>query len=220
MFRFIAERAAHRDVAWDCATGNGQAALALARHFDRVIATDASSTQLQAAPPHPKIEYRLAAAEASGLAAESVDAITVAQALHWFDIERFFEEAVRVLAPGGVLAVWCYENCTVDPDCDRVIERLFDEVDPYWLPERTIVDDGYRSIELPLGQVHTPAFEIELDWFADDALGYFRTWSATRRYMGHTGADPVNTIADDLNAAWGNRRRSVRWPIAIRMCRK
>lgn len=182
-----------------------------------MIATDASAAQIEAAKRHPKVEYRVAAAEDSGLADGSVDLLTVAQALHWFDIPRFFEEALRVLASGGVLAVWTYELCTVNPGIDATVQRLYEDVDAWWPPERRIVEDQYRGIELPVPALVSPAFEMTTHWSVDAMLGYLRTWSACQRSLRDRGADPVSAIQDTLRRRWGSGERAVRWPLVVKV---
>jgi SAM-dependent methyltransferase len=220
LFEFLADCCDSRQHAWDCATGNGQTAVRLAPFFEHVTATDASAAQIDAARAQAKIEYRVATAEDSGLAGRSADLITVAQALHWFHIERFFDEAERVLVPGGVLAVWSYELCTVHAAADAVVLGLYRKVDAYWPPERHLVEDGYRGIELPMPAVAGPAFEMKARWTADSMLGYLRTWSACQRYLRDRGADPVSAVETDLRAAWGGGEREVRWPLALKTGRK
>jgi SAM-dependent methyltransferase len=217
--QFLADCCEERRVAWDCATGNGQTALALTAYFARVIATDASAAQIDAAKPHPEIEYRVARAESSGLAQHSIDLITVSQALHWFDIDRFFDEAMRVLVPGGVLAAWSYELCIVEPAIDAQILALYQEIDEYWPAERRIVETRYRDIELPMPAIAAPEFEMTAVWTADSMLGYLRTWSACQRYLRERGVDPVSAIEEPLRAFWGQRPRQVRWPIAMKIGR-
>lgn len=209
-----------RRLAWDCATGNGQAAVALAGYFQRVIATDASEAQIAAAAAHPLVSYRVAAAEASGLPSASVDLVTVGQALHWFDRQRFFAEASRVLVGGGVLGVWCYELCNVDRDCDAVIARLYtDIVGPFWPEERRLIEERYAGIEFPGTAVSAPHFEMTLRWGAADMLGYLRTWSACQRYRREHGHDPVARIEDELRRNWGAAQRTVRWPLTVKVSR-
>lgn len=166
------------------------------------------------------MEFRTAAAENSGLEAESVDLVTVAQALHWFDIPKFFAEAARVLRRGGLLAIWCYERNRVDDRCDPVIGRMFAEVEDYWPPERDIVENHYRDIELPFEEQAVPEFVMTAEWFVDNALGYFRTWSAAQRYLRDRQADPVAVIEADLRQVWGGEQRTVTWPLVLRVGRK
>lgn len=221
LFAWLAEAAPFPERAWDCATGNGQAALALAEHFSEVVATDASERQVRSAFPHPRVRYRVAPAERSGLADASVDLITVAQALHWFDIPAFYAEADRVLRPGGVLAVWAYRLFEESPEIDRVVWKLYGEiVGPYWPADRRMIDDGYAGVELPFERLDPPPFWMEKRWTLDDVLGYLRTWSATRRYLEANGHDPVALVADELAAAWGPGERTVRWPLILKAARK
>jgi SAM-dependent methyltransferase len=209
-----------RKLAWDCATGNGQAAVALAAHFERVVATDASRAQIDAAIAHPGVSYRVATAEESGLPSDSADLVTVGQALHWFDTVRFFAEASRVLAAGGCVAAWCYELCNVSPDCDSVVQRLYTGiVGPFWPPERRLIEERYAGIEFPGTAIATPEFEMGTRWAVDDMLGYLRTWSACQRYRRQHGDDPVERIEDELRAAWGTATRAVRWPLTLRVSR-
>src|SRR5688500_8320225 len=157
LFEFVASLPARRRTAWDCATGNGQAAIPLAKRFDRVIATDASAEQIAHAERGARVGYRVALADASGIEAGSVDLVTVAQALHWLPLDAFFAEVRRVLAPGGALAIWCYARLSIAPDIDQVIERYYaGTLAPYWSPERALVDQGYRTIAMPIAEVEPP----------------------------------------------------------------
>ncbi len=219
LFNFLAGLADARECAWDCATGNGQAAKSLSRHFDAVIATDASASQISQAVAVPGIEFRVAPAERSGQAAGSVDLVTVAQALHWFDIGQFFDEVRRVLKPGGVLAVWCYGTCRISPGCDRLVHGLYADLDDYWPPEREMVESGYREIDLPGSAVECPAFVMTASWSAADMLAYLGTWSATQCYARAHGSDPVAALAQELEAAWGDSRRTVSWPLHLKVAR-
>lgn len=216
---FLADSASARGCAWDCATGNGQAALLLAERFDRVIATDASATQIAAATPGERIDYRVAAAEASGLPAASVDLVTVAQALHWFDLPAFFAEVERVLRPGGVLAAWCYGLCQVSPAVDRVVLGVYEALDAWWPAERRIVDRGYSDITLPFPALDCPVFTMRLTWDAAAMLAYLETWSATQRCRADTGREPIQEVAADLQAAWGEAPRAVHWPLFLKASR-
>ncbi|MEO8432733.1 MAG: class I SAM-dependent methyltransferase [Acidobacteriota bacterium] len=222
LFGHLSGLSPSRQRAWDCATGNGQAALALAEVFEEVVATDASSRQLEAAAPDPRIRYAVAPAEDSGLPAGSVDLVTVAQALHWFDRLRFWEEARRVLRPRGVIAVWAYDLLRVTEEIDATVLRLYrDVVGAYWPPGRTLVEAGYRKLEFPFEEIEAPPFEMEKSWTLPELVGYLRTWSATRRFVASRREDPIRVVAEDLERAWGDPRaaRTVRWDLDLRVGR-
>lgn len=222
LFEFLAREAPARDEAWDAGTGNGQAAVGLARHFKHVIATDPSGTQLEAAQPNPNVTYRVGRAEQSGLDDGTVDLVTAAQAVHWFDQPRFWVEARRVLRPRGLIAIWTYVLFEISPEIDAVIGTFYSSVvGPYWPPERRHVDARYQSIEFPFTEFTAPSFRIERDLSLDEVAGYVRTWSATRAFMKHQQQDPVNGLVRDLSRAWGppQRKRRARWPVTMRVGR-
>ncbi|MFC4158512.1 class I SAM-dependent methyltransferase [Chitinimonas lacunae] len=223
LFDWLAAQAPSRQLAWECACGSGQATLALAQHFEHLIATEPSAEQLAAAPRHPRIDYRCEPAERSSLADASVDLIAVAQALHWFDMPAFFAEASRVLRPGGVLAAWCYETCQVAPAVDAVVAHFYDDtIGPYWPPERRWIEQGYAGIDLPFPELIAPAFAMTQHWTLAELVGYFGTWSATRRYREARQHDPLPELWDQLEPAWGDptHARPVSWPLRMRACRK
>lgn len=225
LFHYLADAAPRRVRAWDCATGSGQAAIGLAKHFERVIATDASAGQIAHALPNPRVDYRVAPAEKSGLEPESVDLVTVAQALHWFDIPAFFQEVKRVLVPGGLLAVWCYQLFTIDPEIDRIVLRFYTEtVGRYWPPERKMIEEGYRSISFPSAftELRTPSFSLESPLTLDQFGGFLQTWSAVQRCNKEKGRDPVAPLLAELAPLWGDlkRPRMLRYPLPLRMGRK
>jgi len=220
LFQHLASLAPNRDVAWDCATGNGQAAEMLAEFFAQVIATDASEKQIANAIAHPRVKYEVAPAEASGLANESVSLIMVAQALHWFDLEKFFAEAKRVLQPGGILAASSYNLFRVGPEIDRLVDEFYRQtVGPYWDFERTLVETGYRTINFPFGEIEAPTFAMTAEWSLDHALNYLRTWSATKNFIAARGFDPVDLLGQELKPFW-NRSRRVEWPLSLIVQRK
>jgi len=220
IYQYLADNCSERRLAWDCATGNGQAALSLIRHFDRVLATDASSRQIAAAMPHPDIHYAVAAAERSGLAEASVDLVTVAQALHWFRTDAFIAEAGRVLKPGGILAAWSYEKCGVAADVDPIIGQIFAEVENYWPTQRRIVVNRYSDIDFPWPLLEAPQFFMSENWTVKQALGYFRTWSAAKRYQQAHGQDPISRYEDDLRRVWGVASRVMSWPLTFKAVRR
>ncbi|MDP1611982.1 MAG: class I SAM-dependent methyltransferase [Sulfuritalea sp.] len=219
LFAWLAQQCANRDLAWDCGTGNGQAARALAGHFKRVHATDLSAEQVAQAEPQPRIDYRVAAAEASGLNDHCCDLVTVAQALHWFCNETFYVEVRRVLKPGGLFAAWTYTLLRGEPGLNAIVEDFYrNTVGPWWPPERRWVDLAYREMPFPFAEIAAPGFEIRLEWTLADLLAYVRTWSATQRYIREHGADPCVELGRRLQAIWPNSqaRKPIVWPIALR----
>jgi SAM-dependent methyltransferase len=220
LYEWLVQIAPGRERAWDCACGNGQAASDLASYFLQVIATDLSAEQLREATPHPRIEYRVAVAESSGLPVGSVDVVTVAQALHWFELNRFYQEVRRVLRPGGVLAAWCYGAGSIAADrADAVFQDFYHSVvGPYWQPERKLVEDGYRTLPFPQPELTAPILTMELNWTLEQLIGYVRSWSATALYAQSRGSDPVPELYSGLLRSWGDPRSRQRicWPLSVR----
>jgi ubiquinone/menaquinone biosynthesis C-methylase UbiE len=222
LIRFLAGLAPRKQRAWDCATGNGQCAVSLAEYFDEVIATDLSPAQLAHAQPHPRVHYRAATAEDSGINPKSVDGITVAQAFHWLDFEKFYAEVRRVALPGAVIGLWCYGLHQISPEVDQICERYYrDIVGPYWPPEVKWVREKYRTIPFPFEEIQAPSFQMEEEWTLDRVIGNFVSWSSTQYYLKDKGADPIDLIRGDLARAWGDPHvsRKVRWEIYLRVGR-
>lgn len=221
LFDWLAEISPGRGLAWDCACGSGQATQDLAVRFERVFASDTSAAQLAAAPAHARVEYRQAAAEASGLETACIDLITVAQALHWFDLPGFYAEARRVLKSGGALAVWSYGVLKLDDSrVNALVQHFYHAVvGPYWPAERILVEQGYRSLAFPFAERAAPTFALRADWNLPRLLGYFRSWSATGRYRQARGADPVIPLTKEIARVWGDpeQKRTVTWPLALRV---
>lgn len=222
LFAYLATLPPSRSLAWDCATGSGQAASGLADHFERVIATDISEELLAKAASHPRIDFRQAPATASGLEEGSVDLITVAQAVHWFHGDDFDREVRRVLRPKGIIAVWSYAFASITPEVDAVVRKLhFDIVDPFWLEQNRLIERGYRTISFPYTEIDAPAFEMSTQFILDQLIGYLGTWSAVAKYHKHHGVDPVGMVRKELDAAWGDpgHARPVVWPLQLRVGR-
>jgi ubiquinone/menaquinone biosynthesis C-methylase UbiE len=204
---------------WDCATGSGQAAVELANVFEQVIATDASGKQVANAEQHPRVEYRIATAEESGLESNTADLITVAQALHWFDLARFEAEARRVAKAAGIVAAWAYKFATVSPAIDALVSRYYsDIVGSYWPAERVLVEK-FEELPFRFEGIETPPFEMMAEWKVEQLLGYLGTWSATQRFMVAEQRDPLEQIEEELRAAWGENVRRVVWPLTVRVGR-
>lgn len=219
LFSWLADRASGDELAWDVGCGNGQAAVPLATHFHRVVATDLSAAQIAQAQPHPRVEYRVAPCEASGLPDASCDLVTVAQAIHWFDFDKFYAEVRRVLKPGGLLAAWTYTLLRGEPAINAVIEAFYTGVlAPWWPPQRRWVELDYIGMPFPFAAVSpAPTFEIRLCWTLADLVNYIGTWSAVQRYRAETGIDPTRELFARLHPHWGNPaiQREIVWPIAL-----
>lgn len=204
-------------MAWDCGCGSGQATQGLADHFDAVIATDPSGEQLTHAPPIPRTVWQQVSAEESGLPDASVDAVVIAQALHWFDLERFWPEVRRIVRPGGIVAAWSYAfQQTGVPELDTLLrEYTTDTVGKFWPPEREHVDTGYALVPFPFERIEPPAAAMSAMWDVGRELGYLRSWSATKRAREELGTDPVAAIEDRIRDGWGPGEREVQWPLTI-----
>lgn len=222
LFVYLSELAPTKRRAWDCGTGNGQAALGLAEFFGEIIATDASAQQIESATRHQRVTYAVAPDVRSGLADHSIDLVTIAQALHWFDHPAFFAEAQRVLTANGIIAAWCYDLLRVSPKLDPLIDHFYwTTVGPYWDSERKLLESGYRTIDFPFAELSPPAFVMEADWSLGELLGYLRTWSAVKKFQAARGFDPVSELAEAVAPEWGEpeQKRTVRWPLQMRVGR-
>ena len=223
MFDWLAQQTAGTRLAWDAGCGNGQAAVALADRFDLVHATDPSANQIRSAAPHTRVRYAVEPAEQCSLAGASADLVTVAQALHWFDLARFHAEVQRVLKPGGVYAAWSYALMRITPAVDALVMDLYEPVlGPYWPPERRHVEQGYRELAFPFAPLPAPPFEMQLAWTPGEVLAYIETWSALQHCRKATGRDPLAPLAERLLAAWdapATQARTVRWPLSLRAMR-
>jgi SAM-dependent methyltransferase len=221
LYAWLAARAPTRALAWDCGTGSGQAAAALAGHFACVIASDASREQIAHAAPHPRVRYLVASAESPPDEARDVDLVTVAQALHWFDFTRFYPALARVLKPDGLFAAWGYGLMRITPAVDVAVQDYYANiVGPYWPPDRRHLESGYQTIPFPFPELATPAFEMTATWTLDDVCGYLDSWSATRRYLQDRGQHPLLAWRPTLAEAWGQAdTRQVIWPLFLRLGR-
>ncbi|MBC8258422.1 MAG: class I SAM-dependent methyltransferase [SAR324 cluster bacterium] len=220
LFRYLSGECREHKLAWDAGTGNGQAAQNLALHFEKVYATDASSSQIINAVPQLNITYAIANEQAPVLKSRSVDLITAAQALHWFDLDVFYSEAERVLKKYGVLACWSYKLFRINQDVDREIDCLYKDIlGNYWDPERRLVDTAYRTLSFPFREFRAPCFEMKASWDFENMLGLLSSWSAVSHYKKREGHDPISEILERLNKAWGDPQemKEVRWDLSIRV---
>lgn len=223
LFAYLAGLAPAREQSWDCATGSGQSALKLAQHFRRVFATDASFEQVRYARSHPSVHYWVGTAEQPAIPSRSLDLITVSQALHWFDLDRFYAEARRTLRPDGVLAVWGYGLIEVSPEVDRLVTLFHDDVlGRFWSPRTRLVIDRYRSIAFPFSEFSPPDFDLAAEWRLEDLLGFLSSWSALHTSIAENGDNPLEEMRPEFEQAWGEpeRIRQVHWPFFMRVGRR
>jgi len=219
LFAWLATLTPGHEIALDCATGNGQAAIGLTAHYRLVVASDASARQVSNHRVHERIFYLVAPAERSPLKNASCDLLTVAQAAHWFDHERFNADARRVVKSGGAVVVWTYDRVETAAHIDPIIDHFYrDVVGSYWPPERRWVEDQYRSLPFAFEEIATPPMWLEMRWTLEQYLGYVGTWSAVQRYRKAQGSDPLPALRSDLARAWGvaEEARLMRWPLCMR----
>lgn len=222
LYEYLASLAPSREIAWDCGTGNGQVAVALARRFEHVIATDGSAEQIKNAFLHERVQYRVEQAEETTIPAGTVDLITVGTAVHWFDFERFYDEVRRVGKPSAILAVWTYHLPHIEPELDRWLETYYRRtVAGYW-PERIrYLEARYQTLPFPFEEIDPPAFTMETGWDLDCLVGFLASWSATRRYIEAEGSLPFEEHMGALRQVWGQETevRSIRWSLHFRIGR-
>ena len=216
LIEYLSTLTGEHELAWDCATGNGQVARVLADYFRCVKASDASVEQIARAVPHSRVEYSVGRAEEPRLAARSVDLITIAQALHWFQRDLFYAQVRRVLKPSGLIAAWCYGLCFVNERIDRVVGRLYEDIlGDYWPEGRLLVEHLYASMDFPFPAISAPEFAMRAEWGCTEFMGYLSSWSAAQRYQEQNGADPLTLVQPELEACWGEEVRTVTWPLGL-----
>lgn len=221
LFAFLSGLVQADTNAWDCGTGNGQATAKLSAFFNNVYATDSSAAQLAHAVQQPNIHYSQQAAEATNFPDHFFDLIVVAQAIHWFDFEKFYAEVARTAKRNAVLAVIGYGKLLISPEVDAVVDHLYRNiVGPYWDKERRYIDEDYRTIPFPFEEIGAPAFDNNYEWTLEQLLGYLRTWSAVRHYQDKEDKDPVAHIIPELSRHWGRvEKQTVSFPLLLRVGR-
>ncbi len=216
---WLAGRAPARGLCWDCGCGTGQFSTVIAAEMAHVEATDASAAQVEQAKPHPKVTYRAAPAEASGLPDSCADLITAAQAAHWFDLPAFYAEAKRVGKPGALLALITYGVLRVaGAEPNAAVQDFRAVIAGDWPPERRLVEEGYRTLPFPVPEIAVPSIAIEVDWSLPALLGYVSTWSALKALRARGGEAELDRLATRLESCWGDPAtpRRVSFPITIR----
>ncbi|VFJ13436.1 class I SAM-dependent methyltransferase [Candidatus Nitrosocosmicus franklandus] len=222
LYKYLDDITPGKDKAWDCATGNGQAAVGLCKYFKNVIASDASKEQLAYRFPRSNIHYEMFPAERANLEDGSIDLITVAQAAHWFDLDKFYKEVTRVSKNNGILAIWSYGMHKIDNHIDTISAKLNvggDILGKYWPKETIYVKEDYKTISFPFKEIMTPKFEMTVNWNLDELVSYMQTWSAVKRFSVEKKFNPIDLIMTDLEKLWGKRenKKLVKWDINIRI---
>lgn len=217
LYSFIFNHVKNFDCAWDCATGNGQVAGRLSQDFKKVFANDISQQQLDNAIRKPNIYYSINGAEQTAFADHQFDLITVGQALHWFEIEKFYAEVKRVAKQDALLALWGYSLCNVNPKIDLILNNFYrNEVGPYWDDARKIVEEEYKNIPFPFNGITTPKFSIDVHWTLPEFSGYITTWSATQKFIKAKGFDPVPEMINKIKSYWINNM-PVSFPLFLKL---
>lgn len=221
LYDFIFSHLNGRRKAWDCATGNGQVAGYLADYFEEVYATDISQQQLDNSIKRDNIIYSISPAEGTTFPDHEFDLVTVAQALHWIDRDKFFAEARRVCKGGSLLAIWGYSFLNVNPDIDGIIMNFYKNVvGPYWDEARRLVEDEYRSLSFPFAEIQSPKFHIASTWTLDHLAGYLESWSATQRYIKAKGSNPLPEALAQLKQVWKKGdSKPIRFPVFLKLFR-
>lgn len=217
----LADRCPGHAVAWDIGCGNGQLSVALAARFERVIAADPAQAQLDHAERHPRVEYRCATAEDSGLGDASVDLAVAAQSAHWLDWARFVPEVGRVVRPGGLIALVTYFNAQMPGDIGAVLRQFYADIQPHWPNGRDHVRNRYRDLTFPWPSVEAPAISLTARWTRDELFGYVTTWSATGRLVAAGGGARLEQLRGELAAIWPDgETREVTWPLTVKLTRR
>lgn len=215
LFQYLANISKHHKLVWDVGTGNGQAAFQLSNYFDKVIATDINQNQLTVAPQKINISYQVGPSEKTSLLSHSVDLITCAQSMHWFDLEKFYEEVRRVSKPEAYIAAWSYHLPLISTEIDKCVKKLHNEIlHDFWPAERRFVDERYQTLPFPFKREQTPMFSIKKTYQLDQFLGYLGSWYAVKEYHKSKQKNPLELIYDDLKSAWNNQNEYIiTWPI-------
>lgn len=161
-------------------------------------------------------------AENTNLQENSVNLITVAQAVHWFDFERFYQEVRRVGTRNGIIAVWSYGMHKIDSEIDKMSEKLTvggEVLGNYWPQETKYVKEDYKTIPFPFEEIDVPKFEMSITWSFDDLFVYMETWSSVKRAQKLKNYNPLNLVKEDMKNLWGkdDEQKLVRWIINLRI---
>jgi ubiquinone/menaquinone biosynthesis C-methylase UbiE len=219
LYECIFSHVDQKSIAWDCATGNGQAAQRLAKDFEKVFATDISQKQIDQAFRAENIVYSVSKAEETNFTDNQFDLITVGQAIHWIDTSRFYSEVIRTSKQNATLAIWGYSLLSITPEIDSILLEFYTNVvGKYWDEARKLVDNKYRDIPFPFEQIKTPEFQLKVSWTLDHLAGYLTSWSATQRYIQSHSTDPVPQVIKKISSVWeeGEHKQAI-FPLFLKL---
>ena len=219
LYSFLNSLLITKDLAWDCATGNGQVAKELAAFFEKVYANDISLQQIGNAVKKENIFYSIERAEHTSFPDNYFDLITVAQAIHWFDFDLFYKEVIRTIKPHGIFAVIGYGQLKVEPDIDAVIKHFYTiTIGSFWDKERKYIDENYQTIPFPFNEIKAPALNNQFEWTLEELLGYFETWSAVQHFIKANGSNPVELVKTELKKIWQKgSTKKIQFPVLLRV---
>ena len=219
LFDFILGKIENKNTAWDCGTGNGQTAKELAKYIGKVFATDTSEKQIQNAEKKENIFYSIQPAEQTNFENDYFDLVTVSQALHWFDVNKFYPEVKRVVKPDGWIAVWTYSLASISPEIDNLIniKHYKKTLGSFWDYERKYVDDNYATLPFPFREIKTPVFKMPFEWTLDELKGYLNTWSALQKFIAKHNYNPVDELTEEMKPFWRQEKMKIVFPVYMRM---
>lgn len=217
IFDFIKVHLPAQENVWDCGTGNGQVGVELSKFFTRVEATDISKNQIKHAPKKNNIHYSIQPAEKTNFSSNQFDLIICAQAVHWFDFNKFYREVKRCLKPEGLIIILGYGLFRSNHETNEVIANFYNNIiGSFWDEERKYLEDEYKTIPFPFKELPAPKYVQTYQWEIEHLLGYLRTWSAVKHYEEKYDQDPVAIIEPDLRRTFG-KKNEVLFPILFRM---
>lgn len=219
LFDFILGKSENKNTAWDCGTGNGQTAKELAKYIGKIFATDTSEKQILNAEKKENIFYSIQPAEQTNFENDFFDLVTVSQALHWFDVNKFYPEVKRVTKPGGWIAVWMYSLASISPEIDNLIniKHYKKTLGSFWDYERKYVDDNYATLPFPFREINTPVFKMPFEWTLDELKGYLNTWSALQKFIAKHNYNPVDELIEEMKPFWRQEKMKIVFPVYMRM---
>ncbi len=223
LIEYITELCVTKDKAWDCCTGTGIVANMLSARFNKIIATDISSSQIAHAILKNNIEYKVENIYDANIPKNSVDLIAVAQAFHWLDQLKFYNKVREVMKPCGTLAIWChspYPDEIADVTkkyLSLVIESLPKDEMTVYMKNLAYIESGYAKIDMPFEIRNYKLFEMIQQWDMYRYVGYLESISASNIYKEKYGHSAVVNIIDDLRKIWGNesKKMTLNWKIHL-----